>query len=121
MEVKALVGQVFQVTVEDARLLHQLEHLPGLLGIAAQRLGAQNSLAGSGGQAHGFQVQMVGQPDHHHVGVGRLDGLGHVGFPMGDIPLGSELCCPVFRAGIDRVHPVGLPLPVQAHGVKSAN
>jgi hypothetical protein len=115
------VGQVFQVTMKHARLLHQLQHLPGFLRIPAQGLGAQHRLAGRGGQAHCFQVQVVRQADHHHISVGRLNSFGHVRFPVRDIPFGGELLRPLFRPGIDGVHPVGLPLPVQAHGVKSAN
>ena len=84
------VDQILQVAGKDAGLLHDLQHLLGLGGVARQRLGAEDRLARLRGQRHGLLVLMVGQADDDGVGVRVVDGRGHVVGGAGDAPLLGE-------------------------------
>src|SRR5690606_9639085 len=53
------VAEVLEVAGEDPRLLDHVEHAPGFVGRASQRLGTQDGLAGRRGQRHGFFVAIV--------------------------------------------------------------
>jgi len=104
--------------VEDAGLLHDLEHLARLRRRAAERLGAQDSLAGLGRGAHRVRVQVVRQRDHHEVDVGRRHGLLDAGGPVRDAPLLGEGLRLVRVAPAHRDDAVATPLPGEAHRVE---
>ena len=77
----------------DTGLTHDAEDLRGLRTRAGQRLGADDPLAGRGGDAHGFDVHLVGQGDHHEVDLRVRAQRRHVVVPARDRPplLGERL------------------------------
>ena len=68
---------VLHVAVEHARVLDEAEHLGGLRGVPAERLGAQDALARSGRGPDRLEMEVVGQGDDDQVDLGVAAQAGH--------------------------------------------
>ncbi len=115
------VAQVLEVAAEHARLFDRLEHPSRLVGVAAERLGAQHRLAGCGGQRDCLLVQKVGQPDNDYVSVGMLDRGTHVGRRFRNVPALLEGAATLGAARVHDADGVAAALAVQGHRVEVAD
>jgi hypothetical protein len=66
-------------------------------------------------------VQVVGQADHHHVGVGVLDGRAQVGGVVRHAPALGERRRPLRRARVGDLDAVQAAPAVQRHRVEVAD
>ena len=112
------VAQVLEVAAEDAGLLDRLEDLPGLLGVAAERLRAQHRLARRRCRRHRLHVEVVRQADHHDVGVRVVHRSHKVRGVLGNPPTLAECGPALFGPGVDDLDPVAPALSVQRGGVE---
>ena len=112
------VAQVLEVAAEDAGRLDDVEHPLRLLGRPAERLRAQDGLAGLRGQPDGLLVQEVGERDDHHVRVRMVDRGGQVGRRLGDRPALAERRPAPLAARVHDRHAIAAALAVQGHRVE---
>ena len=112
------VAQVLEVAAEDARRLDDVEHPLGLLGRPAERLGAQDGLAGLRGQPDRLLVQEVGERDDHHVRIRMVDRGGQVGRRLRDRPSLAERRSAPLAARVHDRHAIAAALAVQGHRVE---
>ncbi len=115
------IDQILQIAGEDARSLDRLQHLLSLLGLAPERLGAEDGLAGPGGLEHDVAVEEVRQANHDGVGLRVLDRLVEVNGPVLEGPILGEGTGALLGAGIDNVHAVAAAPAVEGEGVERAD
>ncbi len=93
------ITKVLEVSGEHPRLLDAVEDPLRFLGRASQWLGAENRFAGRGREGNRFLVEMVGEADHHDIGLGMVDRLFHRGGRPGHAPSLAEGVVPVPHSG----------------------
>ena len=115
------VAEVFEVAAEDAGIFDFVHHALGFCCGAAEGLGAENRLAGGGGQVYALFVDVVGQADDDGVDVVGGTGFGQICGPVGDTPFLCKSLGSFFCPGINELHSVSTPAAIERHCVEHAD
>ena len=112
------VDEVFEVAGEHAGRFDGVEDPLRLRRVAGERLGAQDRLAGGGGEGDRLLVEEVGKSDDDGVRVGVLDGRLHRRGVVRDVPAAGERLAALLGPRVRHRHPVAAPPVVEGHGVE---